>query len=91
MINEKSRPNYFVVWIWLVGLVVISVVASMALPKSLALLLIFAVAVAKALLVVLNYMHLKYEKALLYAIAIVPVVIVIILLFVLFPDFVFHG
>lgn len=85
---ETHRPNYFLVWIWLIGLVVISVVASMVLPKSLALLLIFAVAAAKALLVVLNYMHLKYEKALLYALAIVPLLIVVVLLFALFPDFV---
>jgi cytochrome c oxidase subunit 4 len=90
MIGEQNRPNYFGIWIALLGLVAISIAASIVLPKSLALLLIFAVAIVKALLVALNYMHLKYEKLLLYIIAIVPVVIVIILLFALFPDFVFH-
>jgi len=90
MIGEQNRPNYFGIWMALLGLVAISIAASIVLPKSLALLLIFAVAIAKALLVALNYMHLKYEKLLLYIIAIVPVVIVIILLFALFPDFVFH-
>jgi len=89
-IGEQNRPNYFGIWMALLGLVAISIAASIVLPKSLALLLIFAVAIAKALLVALNYMHLKYEKLLLYIIAIVPVVIVIILLFALFPDFVFH-
>ncbi len=91
MIREQNRPNYLAIWIWLLGLVVISIVASIVLPKSLGLILIFTVATIKALLVVLNYMHLKYEKFLLYALAIVPVVIVIILLFALFPDFVFRG
>jgi len=89
-IGEQNRPNYFGIWIALLGLVAISIAASIVLPKSLALLLIFAVAIVKALLVALNYMHLKYEKLLLYIIAIVPLVIVIILLFALFPDFVFY-
>lgn len=87
---ETRRPNYFVVWIWLVVLVTVSIAASLLLPKSAALILIFSVAFIKALLVILNYMHLKYEKPVLYALAIVPVVIVVILLFALFPDFVFR-
>lgn len=87
----EHRPNYFLVWVWLVALVIVSILSSLVLPKFLALLLIFSLAFVKALLVVLNYMHLKYEKPLLYALAIVPLVIVIILLFALFPDFVFHG
>jgi caa(3)-type oxidase subunit IV len=90
MTGKHVRPNYFAVWIWLVALVIISVVASSVLPKSAAVLLIFAVAAVKALLVVLNYMHLKYEKLLLYVLAIVPLLIVAVLIFALFPDFVFH-
>lgn len=89
--GEETRPNYFLVWVWLVILVVVSIAASMLLPKSVALVLIFAAATMKALLVALNYMHLKYEKPLLYVLAIVPVLIVIVLLFALLPDFVFHG
>lgn len=89
--DTKNRPNYFRIWIWLVVLVIVSITASFVLPKSTALLLIFSVAVVKALLVVLNYMHLKYEKLLLYALAIVPLLIVAILIFALFSDFVFHG
>jgi len=88
---ETHRPNYFLVWIWLIGLAIVSVAASFVLPKSGALFLIFSVAIIKALLVVLNYMHLKFERPLLYAMAIVPLIIVIILMFALFPDFVFRG
>lgn len=87
---ERRRPNYFVVWLWLVGLVTLSVVASLTLPKTAALSLIFAVAAVKSLLVLLNYMHLKFERALLYALAFVPLVVVVILLFALFPDLVFR-
>jgi len=73
------------------GLVIVSIAASFVLPKSAALFLIFFVAMLKAVLVILNYMHLKYEKPLLYALVIVPLLIVAVLIFALFPDFVFHG
>jgi cytochrome c oxidase subunit IV len=38
-----------------------------------------------------NYMHLKCEKAIIYAIVLVPLAFIIILLFGLFPDFVYKG
>lgn len=91
MTGDIHRPNYLVVWLWLVVLVIVSISASLVLPKTAAVFLIFAAATIKALLVLLNYMHLKYEKPLLYALAIVPLIIVLILLFTLFPDFVLRG
>ena len=90
MTSDAHRPNYFLVWLWLVGLVLISIGASFFLPKGAALLLIFLVALVKAVLVLLNYMHLKFERPLLYALIIVPLLIVAVLVFALFPDFVFH-
>ena len=91
MTSDAHRPNYFVIWLWLMGLVIVSIAASFVLPKSAALFLIFFVAMLKAVLVILNYMHLKYEKPVLYALVIVPFLIVIVLIFALFPDFVFRG
>jgi len=88
---HHNRPNYFLVWVCLVILVIVSIAASLLLPKSAALFLIFSVAAVKAVLVALNYMHLKYERPLFYAVAIIPLLIVAVLLFALFPDFVFHG
>ena len=90
MTSDAHRPNYFVVWLWLVGLVFISIGASVFLYKGAAILLIFFVALVKAVLVLLNYMHLKFERPLLYALVIVPLLIVAVLVFALFPDFVFH-
>ncbi|MBI2991027.1 MAG: cytochrome C oxidase subunit IV family protein [Deltaproteobacteria bacterium] len=89
--SEAHRPNYFLIWVWLVALVIVSIGASFVLPKSGALFLIFFVAFLKAILVLLNYMHLKYEKPVLYALVVVPLLIVAILVFALFPDFVTHG
>ncbi len=91
MIVKALRPNYFVIWLWLVGLVLISIGAGFFLPKGAAIALIFLVALIKAVLVLLHYMHLKFETPLFYAMVIVPVIVVAILLFALFPDFVTHG
>lgn len=88
---HENRPNYLLVWLGLVFLVMVSLGASLTLPKRAALFVIFTVAVIKALLVALNFMHLRYERLLLYVLAAVPLLIVVILLFALFPDFVLHG
>ncbi len=91
MASHGARPNYVAIWGWLVALMIAGLAASL-LPgaRGLAVALIFATAVAKALLVALNYMHLKFEPRLIYAIAIVPVLFVLVLMVALFPDFVFH-
>jgi caa(3)-type oxidase subunit IV len=91
MASHGGRPNYVLIWGWLVGLMVVGLLASF-LPgvRSLAVALIFAAAAAKALLVALNFMHLRFEPRLIYAIAIVPVLFVLGLMVALFPDFVFH-
>ena len=87
---SHGRPNYVAIWAWLVALLIVGLGASFV-PgaRGLAVVLIFATAVAKALLVALNYMHLKFEPRLIYAIAIVPVLFLLVLTVALFPDFVF--
>lgn len=91
MAHERVHPNYVAVWLWLVGLLIVSVMAVyLPIPKSAALFLIFALAVVKALLVALNYMHLKFEQPLIYAMAIVPLAIAFILWVVLYPDIALH-
>ena len=89
MSNAHSR-HYLTIWYWLMGLVALSVIASLVLPKTQALILIFSFAVVKALLVARNYMHLKSESAIIYAMALVPLALIVIFLFALFPDFVVH-
>lgn len=91
MASHGVRPNYVAVWGWLVALMIVGLAASF-LPgtRALAVALIFATAVAKALLVALNYMHLRFEPRLIYAIAIVPVLFLLVLMVALFPDFVFR-
>jgi caa(3)-type oxidase subunit IV len=91
MVSNSHSRHYLMIWIWLLALVVLSVAAASILPKTQALVLIFAVAIVKALLVARNYMHLKNERAIIYALVLVPLAFIIILLFALFPDFVYRG
>jgi caa(3)-type oxidase subunit IV len=88
--SATQTRQTLVIWYWLIALVIVSILAASFLPKLQALVLIFSVAVVKAILVARNYMHLKNETAIIYAIALVPLVFVIIFLFGLFPDFVYH-
>jgi caa(3)-type oxidase subunit IV len=90
-VTSVHERHYLIIWLWLVALVGISVAAVAVLPKFQALAVIFSSAIVKALLVVRNYMHLKNERPIYYAMALVPLAFVIILLFGLFPDFVYHA
>ena len=87
----SHRSNYTAIWIWLLALMALSVAASvLPVGRTAVILVLFGVAVVKAVLVVRNYMHLKSESWLLYTIALVPVLFVLGLIIALFPDFVFH-
>ena len=52
--------------------------------------LVFAAATVKALLVALYYMHLRFERRLVYALALVPLVLFGMLLLVLLPEIARH-
>jgi cytochrome c oxidase subunit 4 len=87
MIGERTHPNYVLVWYWLLGLALASVLVS-ALPLShtFTVVLVFGAATVKALLVALYYMHLRFERWLVYALALVPLVLFGVLLLVLLPE-----
>ncbi|HXG15672.1 MAG TPA: cytochrome C oxidase subunit IV family protein [Calidithermus sp.] len=82
-------PNYVTIWFWLLVLMGVSLAAT-AVPvaRGLAVALVFGAAIAKALLVALNYMHLRFEGRLIVALATVPLLVVAVLGVALFPDFV---
>ena len=91
MTAERVHPNYVAIWVWLVALMIAGVlVTRLPLGKPTVISLIFAIAAVKAVLVALNYMHLKSENWLIYALAIVPVLLVVAMTLVLLPDIVFH-
>jgi len=91
MASGTIHPNYVKIWVWLLGLMAAGLAATLT-PggHAIGVTIIFATATAKALLVALNYMHLRFEPRLICIIALVPVVLALVLAIALFPDFVFH-
>ena len=88
---HDSETFYIQVWMWLVGLLVVgTVVVFLPIPKSLALLMVFAVAAVKGVLVVRNYMHLKAEHLIIYLIVLVPTLLIVGMLIALMPDIAFR-
>lgn len=84
---QMHHPNYVAIWYWLMGLALGSVIVSaLPWPRPLMLVILFAVAFAKAWLVALYYMHLRFERLLIFALAMVPLAFFGILLLVLFSD-----
>jgi cytochrome c oxidase subunit 4 len=85
--QAHHHPNYVAVWIWLLLLATFSVVLSFPpLSQPITLLLIFEAAVVKAVLVAMYFMHLKFERLLIYSLVIVPLVFFGILMLVILPD-----
>ena len=86
-VQPHPHPNYVAIWYWLVGLALGSVlVSALPLPHSVILVLIFAAAFAKAWLVALYYMHLRFERLFILALVVIPLAFFVILLVVLFYD-----
>ena len=88
MENRHADPGYVKIWVWLmvlfaVGLLVIDLPF---LVRQTVLVLLFAIALAKAVLVTRYYMHLRGEHLLILTIAGVPVVLVIGMVLTLIPD-----
>ena len=92
MTSGKAHPNYTRVWLWLLGLLGLGVAASF-LPggRTFAVVVIFAIAFVKAILVAANFMHLRFEPPLIYALVLIPLLFLAVLAAALFPDFVWHS
>lgn len=88
---SHARPNYVAVWAWLLVLLIVSL-AAVYLPfsQTITVSIIFLVAAVKAFLVVVNFMHLKFEERLVRLIAIIPVIFFIIMTVALIPDIVYN-
>ena len=59
--------------------------------RTLAVVVVFAVACVKAVLVAANFMHLRFEPALIYALVLIPLLFLVVLAAALLPDFVWHS
>lgn len=85
------HPNYMGVFWWLLGLTILELIVgslptSPVYPYFAKVALLVSMAVAKAALVALYFMHLKFEARTLGVIAVTPMVLCVFLLFMLMPD-----
>ena len=79
---------YLLIWIYLVVLALASVAASIVLPKVPAEMAIYFLALVKAALVAMYFMHLKVERFFIHSLSLIPLVLVLVLFLGLFPDIV---
>lgn len=85
--TTHAHPNYMkIFWILLVLTVVEVAITFFGLPKLVLAALLVVLAVWKAVLVAMYFMHLKFERTTLAMIAIVPFVLCVFLILMLLPD-----
>ena len=85
--TTHDEPNYMGVFWWLLALTLLEIgVIYVPIHRFAILALLVALAVAKALLVALYFMHLKFERRTLAFIALSPFVLCLFLILMLMPD-----
>ncbi|OGL61559.1 MAG: hypothetical protein A3J27_03660 [Candidatus Tectomicrobia bacterium RIFCSPLOWO2_12_FULL_69_37] len=81
---------YLLIWIYLVVLALASVAASIVLPKVPAELAIYFLALVKAALVAMYFMHLKVERFFIHSLSLIPLALVLVLFLGVLQDVVFN-
>ena len=85
--TAHSQHNYIKIFIILSVLTVIEIgVTFLRLPKMLIATMLITLAIWKAALVAMHFMHLKMEKTTLSIVAIVPFILCVFLILMLLPD-----
>jgi cytochrome c oxidase subunit IV len=84
---EHKHPNYMAIFWWLAVLTVVEIaVVFLPFPRFTNGVMLCALALAKATMVGMYFMHLKFETKTLGWIAVTPLAIATLLLFVILPD-----
>jgi len=87
MATAHKEPNYIGVFWWLLALTIIEIaVIYMPLAKLAIGILLVGLALSKASLVAMYFMHLRFERRTLALIALTPLLICVLLVFALLPD-----
>ena len=79
--TEHKHPNYILIWGYLLILTIVEVVVAMLhfLPRNMLIFSLVALALWKALLVALYFMHLKFEPKKLIWTILIPIPLAIIM------------
>ena len=87
MATDHAEPNYMAVFWWLLGLTIAEIaVIYMGLPRLALGILLVGLAISKAALVAMYFMHLRFERRTLALIAVTPLLLCLLLVFALVPD-----
>ncbi len=87
--EAHADPNYLAVFGWLFALTVIEVgVIYVPVSKLMIAAALVLLASVKAALVAIYFMHLKFEKVVIWWIAVIPAILCVFLIFMLLPELV---
>ena len=87
MPQTHKQPNYIAIFWWLLTLTIVEVgVIFTPLARVLIAILLVGLALSKASLVAMYFMHLKFEIRTLGLIAVTPLLLCVLLVFALLPD-----
>ena len=87
MAQAHKQPNYIAIFWWLLALTIIEVgVIFSPLARVMIAILLVGLALSKASLVAMYFMHLKFERTTLGLIAVTPLLLCVLLVFALLPD-----
>jgi cytochrome c oxidase subunit 4 len=85
--TTHDEPNYMAIFWWLLALTLLELgVIYVPVHRIAIIVLLVALAISKAVLVALYFMHLKFEKVTLGLIALSPFVLCVFLILMLLPD-----
>jgi cytochrome c oxidase subunit IV len=88
MEQAHAKPNYMLVWGVLAVLMLVKVgLTYMGLPKGITIILLVVVAIWKASLVALYYMHLRWEPRRLIVMVLAPLPLALILVLAVLTEF----
>ena len=73
MSETHEHPNYIKIWYWLLILLVISIAGPMLEIPAVTIITAFGIAVVKSFLVAANFMHLKFEKKIIWFLLILSI------------------
>jgi caa(3)-type oxidase subunit IV len=87
--DYHGHPNYFRIYLYLMGLFIVSLLAAFIPNQMLMLIVIFGTALIKAVMVVGKFMHLKWEPILLYISVGLVIFVLLAFFFGVIPDITF--
>jgi cytochrome c oxidase subunit 4 len=87
MATAHAEPNYIGVFWWLLALTILEIaVIFLPIAKIVIAVLLVSLAISKAVLVAMYFMHLKFERLTLGMIALSPFILCLFLILMLLPD-----